>query len=197
MNIENIAYHLEHSGYIVLDNALPDQLLTQLFKRCQDTDQARFQAAHIGRGINKKQINSIRGDMINWLEETDNTDQLYLAWMKELRAGLNAALYLGLFDFECHYAIYGAGAGYAKHSDVLKGKNNRVLSTVLYLNKDWQDEDGGELVLFESAGTDIIATIKPTFGTMILFLSDSFPHKVRTSHKTRRSIAGWFRVSGS
>lgn len=197
MNIANIADHLEHTGYIVLDNALPGQLLTKLFDRCHDTDQARFQAAHIGRGNDKKQISSIRGDVISWLEESDSTDQLYLAWMEELRVGLNAALYLGLFDYESHYAIYGAGAGYAKHSDVLAGKKNRILSTVLYLNEGWQPRDGGELVLFDPEGAAIIATVQPTFGKMIIFLSDSFPHEVLPAHQTRRSIAGWFRVSGS
>ena len=40
-------------------------------------------------------------------------------------------------------------------------------------------------------------TVNPTFGTMIIFLSESFPHEVLISHATRRSIAGWFRVSGS
>ncbi|MFZ3017309.1 MAG: 2OG-Fe(II) oxygenase [Gallionella sp.] len=39
--------------------------------------------------------------------------------------------------------------------------------------------------------------MNPTFGTMIIFLSESFPHEVLVSHATRRSIAGWFRVSGS
>lgn len=197
MNIANIAGHLEHSGYIVLDNALSDQLLTKLFNRCHDNDPARFQAAHIGRGNDKKQINSIRGDVISWLEESDSTDQLYLAWMEELRTGLNAALYLGLFDYESHYAIYDAGAGYAKHSDVLAGKKNRILSTVLYLNEDWQSLDGGELVLFDPEGVAIIATVNPTFGTMIIFLSESFPHEVLIAQQTRRSIAGWFRISGS
>jgi SM-20-related protein len=197
MNIENIADHLEHSGYIVLEMPLPDTLLTQLFTRCQDDDPVRFQAAHIGRGANKKQINSIRGDVISWLEETDSIDQAYLAWMEKLRTGLNAALYLGLFDYESHYAIYGAGTGYAKHSDVLNGKKNRILSTVLYLNEDWQTRDGGELILFEPAGTAVIATVAPKFGTMIIFLSESFPHEVLLAHHTRRSIAGWFRASGS
>jgi len=111
--------------------------------------------------------------------------------------GLNAALYLGLFDYECHYAIYGEGDGYAKHSDVLQGKKNRVLTTVLYLNEDWHAADGGELVVFEQTGKSVIATVNPTFGTMIIFLSESFPHEVLTSHATRRSIAGWFRVSGN
>jgi SM-20-related protein len=39
--------------------------------------------------------------------------------------------------------------------------------------------------------------VAPTFGTMIIFLSESFPHEVLRSNATRRSIAGWFRVSGS
>ena len=117
--------------------------------------------------------------------------------MEALRLGLNTALFLGLFDYECHYAIYEKGADYAKHSDVLQGKKNRILTTVLYLNEDWHACDGGELVVFEPTGNSVIATVNPTFGTMIIFLSESFPHEVLMSHSTRRSISGWFRVSGS
>ena len=197
MNLEKIAEHLAHTGYIVLDQPLPKKLSGQLLARCQDDAQGRFHAAQIGRGPAKKHLDSVRGDTISWLDETDSADHAYLAWMEELRLGLNAALYLGLFDFECHYAIYRAGAGYAQHLDVLNGKKNRILSTVFYLNEAWQARDGGELVLFELGSDTVIATVKPTFGTMIIFLSESFPHEVRLAHNTRRSIAGWFRVSGS
>ena len=145
MNLAEIADRLEDTGYIVLDNSLQHELLLRLVTRCQDDDPARFYAAHIGRGADKKQINTIRGDVIDWLDEADIIDQDYLALMETLRMGLNRALYLGLFDYESHYAIYGAGAGYAKHSDVLVGKKNRILTTVLYLNEDWHSRDGGEL----------------------------------------------------
>lgn len=197
MNIAEIAEQLEHTGYIVLDQPLPVNLTSALFTRCHDDDQANFQTAHIGRGTDKKHIDSIRGDVIDWLDETNDTDRSYLACMEKLRRGLNEALYLGLFDYECHYAIYNNGAGYAKHSDVLNGKKNRILTTVLYLNEGWQSSDGGELVLFEPDGTAVISTVIPKFGTMIIFLSESFPHEVLISHNTRRSITGWFRVSGS
>ena len=197
MNIAEIAAHLEHTGYIVLDQPLLSKLSAQLFTRCHDDDSSRFQAAHVGRGVSKQQIHAIRGDVINWLSADNSTDQAYLALMEELRVGLNAALFLGLFDYECHYAIYGAGDGYAKHSDVLVGKRNRILTTVLYLNEDWQTLDGGELLVYETTGKTVIATVTPTFGKMIIFLSDSFPHEVLLSHTTRRSIAGWFRASGS
>ena len=197
MDIAKIASELEHTGYIVLAKPLVDKLLADLFIRCHDDDPTRFHAAQVGRGAAKKQIDSIRGDVIDWLDVGNTTDLAYLDCMEELRLGLNAALYLGLFDYESHYAIYGEGDGYAKHSDVLQGAKNRILTTVLYLNEDWHACDGGELVVFEATGKTVVATVNPTFGTMIIFLSESFPHEVLLSHATRRSIAGWFRVSGS
>lgn len=128
------------------------------------------------------------------MDDSDDADHAYLAWMESLRVGLNSVLFLGLFDYECHYAIYLAGSGYAKHSDVLHGARNRVLSTVFYLNERWQAGDGGELRLFDPSGASAIATVSPRFGTMILFLSESFPHEVLLANNKRRSIAGWFRV---
>lgn len=195
MNIAGIASQLESTGYIVLDQPLMQELSARLFARCHDDELLRFQPAQVGRGTGKSDINLVRGDVISWLDDSNAADGAYLKWMEQLRLGLNQALYLGLFDYESHYAIYGAGAGYARHSDVLQGKRNRILSTVFYLNEDWQARDGGELVLFAPQGEAIIATIKPTFGKMILFLSDEFPHEVLRAHQNRRSIAGWFRVN--
>ncbi len=196
MDIPEIAGQLAQHGYIVLEKPLSDILQDRLFARCQNDDPSRFQAARIGRGSARQRISSVRGDVISWLVDTHSTDAAYLALMEELRLGLNGRLFLGLFDYECHYAIYEKGMGYAKHTDVLAGKKNRVLSTVLYLNEGWQKYDGGELVLYDSNG-EILETVAPRYGTMIIFLSEHFPHEVLISQNTRRSIAGWFRVSGS
>jgi SM-20-related protein len=196
MDIANIAAHLTSTGYIVLDTPLPTALLNPLLVRCQHDDDARFHPAQIGRGTQKQQQSGIRGDSIAWLDEQNASDQGYLAWMDTLRAGLNAELFLGLFDYEAHYAIYAAGAGYAKHVDALQGAKNRVLSSVLYLNPDWQNGNGGELLLFAADGNTVLEKLTPRAGTMILFLSETFPHQVLPSTTTRRSIAGWFRVRG-
>ena len=189
-----IAEHLERDGYIVLRAPLLKELAAKLLLRCQDDDHGRFHAAQIGRGAAKKRIGTIRGDVICWLDSHHSVDQAFLAWMEELRVGLNAALFLGLYDYECHYAIYASGACYARHSDVLAGARNRVLSTVYYLNESWQASDGGELLLFGQDDDEVIATVNPEFGTMIIFLSESFPHQVLAASKSRRSIVGWFRV---
>ena len=197
MNIDLIATQLETTGYLVLQQALDAELITALATRCHAEDNQRFRTAHIGRGMDKQHISSIRGDVISWLEHEDATDSAFLAQMESLRSGLNERLFLGLFDYESHYAIYSAGMGYAKHLDVLQGKKNRILSTVLYLNQDWQEGDGGELDVYDANGETVIATLQPRLGTMIIFLSETFPHAVRLSNTTRRSIAGWFRVNGS
>lgn len=194
MDIETIAGHLVQVGYVVLDQPLLRHLSMQLSSRCKEDERMRFQPARVGRGVARQQIESIRGDVISWLDDSDDIDHAYLAWMEKLRSGLNEALYLGLFDFECHYAIYNEGAGYARHSDALVGRRSRVVSTVFYLNEDWQFNDGGELVLFAPEGDAIIDTVNPSFGKMIIFLSDVFPHAVLMSRKQRRSIAGWFRI---
>lgn len=191
--IERIAQQLERVGYIVLEAPLLRALSKRLLARCRNDEVSPFHPAGIGRGAANQRIESLRGDRIRWFDATDHTDRAYLAWMEELRRGLNAALFLGLFDYECHYAIYGAGAGYAKHTDVLNGTRQRVLSTVLYLNEGWQDGDGGQLRLFDPAGDGVIATIPPVFGTLVIFLSEVFPHQVLTATRQRRSIAGWFR----
>jgi SM-20-related protein len=193
MNIDAIAAQLHEVGYIVLDAPLLKRLSSRLLVRCQDDGDNRFQAAQVGRGLGRQEIGSLRGDAISWLDNVNRADCAYLNWMEELRVGLNQALYLGLFDYESHYSIYRSGTGYARHSDVLGGKRNRILSTVFYLNEDWLADDGGELILFAHIGDAAIATINPTFGKMVIFLSESFPHEVLAACNTRRSIAGWFR----
>lgn len=193
INIEEIALQLDQVGYIVLEQPLQKELSALLFGRCHNNSFVGFHAAQVGRGLAMRHASEIRGDNIRWLDDANDTDHAYLVWMETLRLGLNALLYLGLFDFESHYAIYDSGAGYAKHSDVLKGKKNRILSTVFYLNEDWHGSDGGELLLFEPLGQRVIATVSPTFGKMIIFLSECFPHEVLMAHTQRRSIAGWFR----
>jgi hypothetical protein len=70
----------------------------------------------------------LRGDVIRWLDESEATDRSFLTMMEELRIGLNQQLFLGLFHYECRYAVYGVGAHYDRHLDTLAGQKNRLLS---------------------------------------------------------------------
>jgi SM-20-related protein len=195
--LETIARNLEHDGYIVLPSFVPRNLACALLQRITNTGTSAFLPAGIGRGSEKQTCEWIRGDRIKWLDESNATDNSFLTWMEQLRLALNRCLYLGLFDYESHYAVYEKGSYYKKHIDTLKGSKNRVVSTVIYLNEQWNADDGGELILYRELGEGILRTVTPEFGTMVLFLSERFPHEVLAANRTRFSIAGWFRVNGS
>ena len=119
--------------------------------------------------------------------------------MDVLRVGINQRLFLGLFDYESHFAHYEIGAFYQKHRDAFNdhkktGQPIRMLSTVLYLNKDWQDDNGGELMIYNDSEQPLEKVV-PYFGRLVIFLSEKFPHEVLPAKRERKSIAGWFRVN--
>lgn len=194
-NVSVIAQALRSRGYCVLQDFFSGALLQGLLAEIQQADSHHFHQAGIGRD-QAFQVNSrVRTDRIKWLDDQGVVPQAYLARMEALRFELNRELLLGLFDYECHYAHYPAGAFYKKHVDAFRGQSNRRLSTVLYLNPEWTVGDGGELVLYDENDIDVLETVLPTFGTIVLFLSEVFPHEVLPTRTSRYSLTGWFRVN--
>ncbi|WP_251978882.1 2OG-Fe(II) oxygenase [Salinicola avicenniae] len=154
--------------------------------------------AGIGRGGEHTLRRDIRGDAIHWLDRESLAQRRYLALMGELQQQINIALYLGLFEFEAHFAHYPPGAFYRKHYDSFRGRANRVISTVLYLNPDWPVDGGGEMALYDAEETEReVARAHPEAGTFACFLSDRIPHEVLPTRLPRTSIAGWFRRNAS
>ena len=192
--IPALAQALARQDWVCCPRFLPAARIAEL--RCEAETlrgAGRFHPAGIGHVAERR--SDIRGDDIHWVEQ-----QAPLAWalqqreLAQLKDALNSSLYLGLHDFEGHYAAYPAGAGYARHVDRFRGDNRRVLSVVLYLNEQWDPEDGGELCLY--AGEDAkepAARISPEGGTLICFLSEHVPHEVLPTRRVRWSLSGWFR----
>jgi SM-20-related protein len=193
LDLDTIASQLRSGGFVVVENSLPAGLLARLDDGCNDRAETPFAPAGIGRGKDHKHDHLVRGDVISWLDAEKEADHAYLTLMEGLRVSLNEQLFLGLLDYEGHYAIYGAGTGYEKHLDALTGQKNRLLSTVVYLDDEWSLADGGELVLYRASDQSVIVRILPQPGLMVLFLSEEFPHEVLAARKPRHSIAGWFR----
>ena len=151
-----------------------------------------FQAAGIGPQAERKQ--GVRGDRILWLEPevTPMAWQFLQRELEALRAALNAATFLGLHDFEGHYAAYPAGAAYARHVDNFRGGSDRLVSLVLYLNENWSVSDGGELCLYPEKAHEPVRVV-PEGGTLACFLSEGMPHEVQPAKRERLSLTGWFR----
>ena len=195
--LDYIAEQLETRGYAVIPAAVPPALVDRLFIELKQLDSAEFKPAGIGRQDDFQVNRFVRSDQICWLQGQSEGAGGFLDWMEQLRQGLNRRLFLGLFDYEAHFASYPPGAFYKKHLDAFKGQSNRVLSTVFYLNPQWQSNDGGELVIYAEDGESELECVRPEYGKLVIFLSEVFPHEVRPAQRERYSIAGWFRVNNS
>lgn len=200
--LDTLADALVRDGYLILSQVLPDDLVSGLRQELQDLPDHELKAAGIGR-LDDFQLNRhIRRDKIHWLDGSTLVQREFLAWMERMRRGLNERLFLGLFDYECHYASYAPGAFYKKHFDSFKNlvnpaQPNRILSTVLYLNPDWCEGDGGELLLYDEHDEQkLLRSLAPEYGKLVVFLSEKFPHEVAMANRERQSIAGWFRTQG-
>ncbi|TNF08789.1 MAG: 2OG-Fe(II) oxygenase [Gammaproteobacteria bacterium] len=192
-----IASDLHRQGFSVIPNALPEALAAGLFSQVLNMDSGDFSSAGIGRNTDLTLNQFVRRDEIHWIEGHSPPEQLWLTWTHRLQQYLNRRLFLGLFSYESHFAHYQPGDFYRKHLDAFRGEANRRLSTVAYLNPGWLPDDGGELVIYEPDTEQEITKVTPAYGTLVVFLSEEFPHEVLTAKRHRYSIAGWFRVNGS
>lgn len=185
---------LAQSRYAVVHDALPPALLAALQSELAALYHAgRFYRAGIGRGQQAALNAEIRGDAICWLEPDMPAGQAYLALMDDLRQQLNREFFLGLQEFEAHYAAYVPGSFYRRHVDRHQSSDARVVSSVFYLNRDWPLAAGGELKLYD-AEDRLLLTLPPLANTLVLFMSDDMPHEVLAANRERHSIAGWFRI---
>ncbi|HCE3220301.1 TPA: 2OG-Fe(II) oxygenase [Vibrio parahaemolyticus] len=183
---------LATDGYYIWDDFLSEDEVTQL----RDCIPDNWKKARIGRNDDVTRIESIRSDKIQWLKPAMGQPIAnYLSKMEEIRQEVNRHFFLGLFEYEAHFAKYEKGDFYQKHLDCFKGNENRRLTTVLYMNESWSEEDAGELVVYDLNDKEI-ATIPPRGGRLLVFLSEQFPHEVLPTNAERFSIAGWFRING-
>lgn len=194
---QSIADDLRVKGYAIVPNALPNVVVDGLLESMAESE-SEFTAASIGRGKHQLKNEFVRRDEICWLTESMPAASTWLQWTGALQASLNRQLLLGLFSFESHLAHYPPGAFYKKHVDAFRGDSNRVLSMVAYLNKGWLPDQGGELVLYdEHNNQQELLRVQPVLGTVVIFLSEVFPHEVLPADRDRYSVAGWFRVNTS
>ncbi|SFC21678.1 SM-20-related protein [Marinospirillum celere] len=189
---------LVDKGWFVAEGYLPTDLCLRLFNELKNLRQeSELKAAGVGRGKEHLLAESIRGDSIHWLDGQTQVQQEYLALMRELKDYLNRELFLGLFEYESHYAFYPPGAFYKKHVDAFRGRSNRVVTTVLYLNPKWEAPHAGQMRIYDPESGAPLMDVAPRLGTLVCFLSEVLPHEVLKTHHDRASIAGWFRVNTS
>lgn len=187
-----ISRDLSAKGFSINVNALPFGLANRLYQHVSLLNDESFEEAAIGRDQKHMKNAFVRSQKLSWIMGDSTTGSLWLNWADALQHYLNRHLFLGLFSFESHFARYSPGDFYKRHYDAFKGETSRVLSIVIYLNRHWLPDDGGELVLYKDDIDKAGLQVTPSFATVVVFLSSEFPHEVLRSHRDRYSIAGWF-----
>lgn len=187
-------------GYGVIDNFLTADEVVALTSRLHERRaQGQFRPA----GIGNQQVaveKQIRGDEILWLEKDTAVaeEAAFLVKIEQFMDYVNQTCYLGLRDFEFHYAVYPPGTFYKRHLDQFRSDSRRKLSVICYLNDNWQESDGGQLTLFlpgtQPGQAEHNITIQPIGGRLVCFESGRLEHEVRPAVRERLSVTGWLKT---
>lgn len=148
--------------------------------------------AGIGNNTVKDPTQKMRGDKIYWIDKKNN-DEHELAFLQEVERFieyLNETCYTGINAYEFHYALYDTGSYYQRHKDQFQNNQDRKYSLINYLNDDWQEEDGGALMVYQDDKTE---SILPHIQKAVFFQSNELEHEVAIAHRPRMSITGWLK----
>lgn len=192
---DRIVEAIATTGLYVGESVINAALVSALRGRLRAVHaQHGLRPAQIGRSTKLTSVTQWRGDSIAWFDQDalDPVEARTMELINSLRAALNEALYIGAVDTECHFARYPRGAFYKTHFDRFGDHDLRVVSLIFYLNSNWKEDHGGELLIYDQAG-NLIERVLPQCGTMVAFLSEQFPHEVLPATRPRLSLSGWMR----
>lgn len=183
--IENKVGISEHFLSTDLANNLKQNLLTL-------NQESLLMAAGIGNSEKLSYDGAIRSDSIYWLDKKHNNEfeNEFFTQIEAFILYLNQSCYAGITGYEFHYSLYESGDFYLKHLDQFKNNPSRKYSMISYLNSNWKESDGGELLIHQ---LDNNQKISPTQGKTVFFKSDELVHEVLVTQSTRMSITGWLK----
>ena len=164
MDQEKLILSLIERGWYSCENFLTLVECQELINELQSLP---LKTAQVGKGPQKLEVLEIRNDSIFWLDSSRESDvqNIYLTKMDQLMSVINRELYLGLKQFEGHFARY----------TPIHGGELRIYSKE---NPDIVEVD-----------------IPAKTGSLVCFLSNQIYHEVRPTESERFSIAGWLRTT--
>lgn len=190
-NLDRLVDGLADQGYAIIDNFLSTNEVDAILQLDEFKGELLlFQKAGIGKNSGKQINESIRGDYIHWINPAMAAPviQVYLTKLNGLIKHVNQSLFLSLKDYEIHMTVYPVGSYYHRHLDQFKRDDHRKLSVICYLNKDWQEAEGGQLKIYHK---DDNFSILPIAGRLVCFRSDLLEHEVLPATRNRLSLTGW------
>lgn len=182
---------LAEKDYVVIDDFFDPgiyQKIVDFFLLKQAENE--FSKAALGDAFSRQIVSEIRGDFSYWLDKKkDEQIRQLFELIEEMISLLNRYCFLSLSGYEFHFTHYPKASFYKKHLDQFKGRSNRLVSVIIYMNKDWRSGDGGELRMFDKGKQEII--VNPIANRCVLFKSDKIVHEVLRTNVGRNSLTGW------
>jgi SM-20-related protein len=153
----------------------------------------RMATAGIGNAHTKTETLSIRTDRTSWLDANtkNHAEMEFLEIMERFIEYLNRTCYTGLNACEFHYALYEEGTFYGRHKDQFRNNNNRKFSMISYLNDNWIEGNGGQLIIHHD--DKAAQSILPSNCKTVFFQSDMLEHEVAKANRPRMSVTGWLK----
>jgi len=188
---EQIVDDLTEKGFSVTDSFLDDSEIEAILSVDEFKNKMlHFKKAGIGNSASLKINESVRGDYISWVDtkKAHLSISVYVNRLKALQVYLNKTLFLSLKDIELHLTSYPVGSYYRRHVDQFKQQDHRKISVILYLNRDWRSEQGGQLRVYSQSNE---IDIFPVAGRLVCMRSDLIEHEVLPASRERLSVTGW------
>lgn len=196
--VASLAETLAETGLAISHGLFPESLRRDLEAEARHAwADGAYRRAGVGRGVQRRVRPEIRSDHVLWLDPEHLTaaQSAYFETMEALRVAIHRSLFLPVHELEAHFTLYPPGAFYVRHLDQFPQAAHRLVSCLLYLNRDWRAEDGGQLRLYQPSleGGETSIDVLPADGTFVCFLSDRLEHEVLPTQRPRLSLTGWFR----
>ena len=187
------------SGFIkdnvgISENFLSDELCRHLKANLlRLLKQNLLVASGTGNEAKPNQDKDVRGDLIYWLDRKHENEyeNEFFDQIDDFIKYLNRSCFAGITSYEFHYSLYEPGSFYKKHVDRFNNDPGRKYSMVSYLNSNWKESDGGQLLIHQNYNTK---KVSPTQGKTVFFKSNELPHEVLVTQQRRMSIAGWLKT---
>jgi SM-20-related protein len=191
IKFEKIADGLAETSYAVIDSFLSNIEVQDILRSDELTKRKlHFRKAGIGKELDKRVNESIRGDLIQWIDPAiaSKAVLVYIERTRQLIKYVNQNLFLSLRDVEVHLTVYPVGTFYKRHKDQFQRDDHRKLSVICYLNPGWMESEGGQLRMYLPWGP---LDVFPEAGRLVCFRSDALEHEVLPATRERFSLTGW------
>lgn len=177
-----------------IDNHFISDELSQHLKQnlLELLKQNKLKEAGTGNNVLVSHDKAVRSDLIYWLDRAHNNEYEndFFDQIDDFVKYLNRSCFAGINGYEFHYSLYEVGSFYQKHLDQFNNNPSRKYSMISYLNDDWQESDGGQLMIYQNYNNK---KVSPTQGKTVFFKSNELQHEVLVTQKQRLSITGWLK----